>query len=137
MNSHKIKILETIRQGQIGGGESHVLDLVRNLNKDQFEPVVLSFTHGPMVDELRKLNIKTYVVETLKPFNITTYKAVKNIIRNEEIDILHAHGTRSLSNTIFPAKSMGIPIVYTVHGWSFHQDQAFHVRQVRELSENF
>jgi glycosyltransferase involved in cell wall biosynthesis len=137
MNSHKIKILETIRQGQIGGGESHVLDLVRNLNKDQFEPVVLSFTHGPMVDELRKLNIKTYVVETLKPFNITTYKAVKNIIRKEEIDILHAHGTRSLSNTIFPAKSMGIPIVYTVHGWSFHQDQAFHVRQVRELSEKF
>ncbi len=137
MSYSKIKVLETIRQGQIGGGESHVLDLVRNLDKNRFEPVVLSFTHGPMVDELRKLNIKTYVVETLKPFNLATYKAVKNIIKNEQIDILHAHGTRSLSNTIFPAKSLGLPIVYTVHGWSFHQDQAFHIRQVRELSEKF
>ena len=137
MNYRKIKILETIRQGQIGGGESHVLDLVRNLNKSEFEPVVLSFTHGPMVDELKKMNIKTYVVETLKPFNLTTYNAVKNILKTEDIDILHAHGTRALSNTIFPARSMGIPIAYTVHGWSFHQDQPFHIRRVRELSEKF
>lgn len=133
----KIKILETIRQGQIGGGESHVLDLVSNLNKEIYEPVVLSFTHGPMVDKLKALGIKTYVVETLKPFNLTTYRAVKEIMVNEKVDILHAHGTRSLSNTLFPAKSMGIPIVYTVHGWSFHQDQKFPVRKIRELSEKY
>ena len=50
----KIKILETIRQGQIGGGESHVLDLVTHLDKDEFTPVVLSFTDGPMVEKLRE-----------------------------------------------------------------------------------
>jgi glycosyltransferase involved in cell wall biosynthesis len=136
-NHHKIKILETIRQGQIGGGESHVLDLVSNINKDEFEPIVLSFTEGPMVERLQKLGIKTYVVNTLKPFNLSTYNAVKKIMREEEIDILHAHGTRALSNTIFPARALGLPIVYTVHGWSFHQDQKFPVRRVRELSEKF
>lgn len=137
MSYRKIKILETIRQGQIGGGESHVLDLVKGMNKAEFEPVVLSFTDGPMVDRLKAMGIKTYVVETLKPFNLTTYNAVKDILRNEEIDILHAHGTRALSNTIFPAKSLGLPAVYTVHGWSFHQDQPFHIRRMRELSEKF
>lgn len=137
MSYPKIKVLETIRQGQIGGGESHVLDLVKGLDKDAFEPVVLSFTHGPMVDQLQAIGIKTYVVETLKPFNLTTYNTVKEILRKEEIDILHAHGTRALSNTIFPARSMGIPTVYTVHGWSFHQDQPYHIRRVRELSEKF
>lgn len=137
MSAKRIKILETIRQGQIGGGESHVLDLVKGLNKQEFEPVVLSFTHGPMVDQLKQLGIKTYVVETLRPFNVTTYNTVKDILRKEEIDILHAHGTRALSNTIFPTKSLGIPSIYTVHGWSFHQDQAFHIRKARELSEKF
>lgn len=136
-NNSKIKILETIRQGQIGGGESHVLDLVTKLDKSEFEPVVLSFTDGPMVERLTKMGIKTYVVNTLKPFNISTYNAVKKIMREEEIDILHAHGTRALSNTIFPAKSLGLPIIYTVHGWSFHQDQKFPVRNIRELSEKF
>jgi glycosyltransferase involved in cell wall biosynthesis len=136
-NNSKIKILETIRQGQIGGGESHVLDLVTKLDKSEFEPVVLSFTDGPMVERLTKMGIKTYVVNTLKPFNISTYNAVKKIMREEDIDILHAHGTRALSNTIFPAKSIGLPIIYTVHGWSFHQDQKFPVRNIRELSEKF
>jgi glycosyltransferase involved in cell wall biosynthesis len=133
----KIKILETIRQGQIGGGESHVLDLVTKLDKSEFEPIVLSFTDGPMVERLTKMGIKTYVVNTLKPFNISTYNAVKKIMREEEIDILHAHGTRALSNTIFPAKSLDLPIIYTVHGWSFHQDQKFPVKNIRELSEKF
>lgn len=137
MSYRRIKILETIRQGQIGGGESHVLDLVKGMNKAEFEPIVLSFTDGPMVDRLKGMGVKTYVVETLKPFNLTTYNAVKEILKNEEIDILHAHGTRALSNTVFPAKSLGLPIAYTVHGWSFHQDQPFHIRRMRELSEKF
>lgn len=133
----KIRILETIRQGQIGGGESHVLDLVKYLDKSQFEPIVLSFTDGPMVERLIDLGIRTHVVETLKPFNISTFNTVKRIMRDDQIDILHAHGTRALSNTIFPAKSLGLPVVYTVHGWSFHQDQKFAVRRVREMSEKF
>jgi glycosyltransferase involved in cell wall biosynthesis len=133
----KIKILETIRQGQIGGGESHVLDLVKNLDKTEFEPVVLSFTDGPMVDRLKEAGIKTYVVETLRPFNLSTYNAVKKIMKMEEIDMLHAHGTRALSNTIFPARSLDLPVIYTVHGWSFHQDQKFPVRRIREYSEKF
>ena len=49
----RIKVLETIRQGKIGGGESHVLTLVKELDKNLFEPVVLSFTPGPMVEELQ------------------------------------------------------------------------------------
>jgi glycosyltransferase involved in cell wall biosynthesis len=136
-NNNKIRILQTIRQGQIGGGESHVLDLVTNMNREEFEPVVLSFTDGPMVERLNKLKIATYVVQTLKPFNLATFNNVQAIMRSENIDILHAHGTRALSNTIFPAKALGLPVIYTVHGWSFHQDQLFPVKKVRELSEKF
>jgi glycosyltransferase involved in cell wall biosynthesis len=137
MKNGKIRILETIRQGQIGGGESHVLDLVTNLNRNEFDPVVLSFTDGPMVERLRKMGITTHVVHTLRPFNLSTYNTVKRILISEEIDILHAHGTRALSNTLFPAKSLNLPVAYTVHGWSFHQDQPIHVRRMRELSEKF
>ena len=43
----KIKVLETIRQGKVGGGETHVLELCSNLDLTRFEPVVLSFTDGP------------------------------------------------------------------------------------------
>jgi hypothetical protein len=35
-----INILETIRQGDIGGGETHVLDLIANMDRSKFEPIL-------------------------------------------------------------------------------------------------
>ncbi|MCF8381282.1 MAG: glycosyltransferase family 4 protein [Bacteroidales bacterium] len=133
----KIKILEAIRQGKVGGGESHVLELVTNLDKTRFEPVVLAFTDGPMVDELRNRGIKTKIIYTETGFDFRVWKKVRDFIKSEEIDIIHAHGTRANSNVFFAAKKLNLPLIYTVHGWSFHIDQNFHVRKLRELSENF
>ena len=44
LNMKKKKVLEVIRQGQIGGGESHLADLVELMDKTEFEPICLSFT---------------------------------------------------------------------------------------------
>lgn len=133
----KIKILQTIRQGKIGGGESHVLDLVEELDKEKYESVVLSFTPGPMVDRIKAMGNKIYVIETEKPFDFTKWKQVKEILEKEKIDIIHAHGTRANSNTYNSGKKLGIPIAYTVHGWSFHPDQNFILRSLRIWGEKF
>ena len=131
----KIRVLETIRQGAIGGGETHVLEVVRLLDKDQYEPIVLSFTPGPMVDRLRAMGITTHVIETEKPFNFLKWRQVKQLLQHERIDIVHAHGTRAGSNTFWAAKQLGLPVIYTVHGWSFHIDQQPLVLRIRQLGE--
>lgn len=131
----RIKILECIRQGQIGGGESHLLSLVENLDKTIYEPVVLSFTEGPMVDKLKDMGVKTYVIHTEKPFDITKWKKVRRLLQGEQITLVHAHGTRANSNVFWAARSLGLPLVYTVHGWSFHDDQHPLVKKIRIWSE--
>jgi glycosyltransferase involved in cell wall biosynthesis len=131
----KLRILETIRQGTIGGGETHVLDLVQALDKELYEPIVLSFTPGPMVDRLKAMGVKTYVIPTEKPFNFFKWGQVKQLLKDEKIDIVHAHGTRAGSNTFWAAKSLKLPIIYTVHGWSFHVDQKPLVLKTRQLGE--
>jgi glycosyltransferase involved in cell wall biosynthesis len=133
----KIKILETIRQGQVGGGETHVLDLVRKLDKSKFQVEVLSFTDGPMVDKLNALGINTYVIKTEKPFDFSIWGLVSDFISNGGYHIIHAHGTRAASNIFHAAKKLNIPMIYTVHGWSFHNNQNYFVRKLRELSESF
>ena len=40
-----INVLEVIRQGQVGGGESHLLDLIAGFD-NRVNPIVLSFTGG-------------------------------------------------------------------------------------------
>src|SRR6478672_11607781 len=108
--TRKIKVLECIRQGQIGGGESHLLSLVENLDRSRFDPVVLSFTDGPMVDRLKEMNVNTHIIPTLKPFDITKWKTVKKLLSSLEVDLVHAHGTRANSNVLWAARSLGIPV---------------------------
>lgn len=133
----KIRILECIRQGQIGGGESHLLSLAENLDKNIFEPIVLSFTNGPMINKLRALGISTHIIHTEKPFDISKWGKVKQLMIDERIDLVHAHGTRANSNVFWAAKKLKLPLIYTIHGWSFHNDQNSLVKKIRIMSEKW
>jgi glycosyltransferase involved in cell wall biosynthesis len=135
--SKKIKILQCIRQGQIGGGESHLLSLVENLDRSRFDPIVLSFTEGPMVDRLKDMGIPTIVLHTQTPFDWRKWKSVKEILIREQVDIVHAHGTRAASNILWAARSLRIPVIYSIHGWSFHDDQPWLVRRLRIFGESW
>lgn len=129
------KVLEIIRQGQIGGGESHLLDLVYYLDKTRYQPICLSFTGGEMINRLEKMGIKCYVIESQSAFDMNVQKRVKALMKDERVDIVHAHGSRAASNILYPAKSLHIPFIYTVHGWSFHDDQNPMVKTLRGWSE--
>jgi len=133
----KIRVLECIRQGKIGGGESHLLSLVANLDKSRFEPVVLSFTDGPMMERLKEMGVETRLIYTEKPFDIRIWGQVKQLLKGEAPDVIHAHGTRACSNVLWAARKLGIPVIYTVHGWSFHQDQHPLVSRLRIRGEKY
>lgn len=132
-----IKLLECIRQGQIGGGESHLLSLVKNLDRTRFDPVVLSFTDGPMVDRLKSMQVTTRVIHTEKPFDVSKWNEVREFLQQQQIELVHAHGTRACSNVMRAARSLQIPVIYTVHGWSFHADQPLLTRMVRIMGEKY
>jgi glycosyltransferase involved in cell wall biosynthesis len=135
--AQKIKVMECIRQGQIGGGESHLLSLVENLDQSKFQPIVLSFTDGPMIDQLKQMQVETHVIHTQKPFDFSKWKEVKQLLKDKQVDIVHAHGTRANSNVLWAAHSLSIPVIYTVHGWSFHADQNPFVRTIRVAGEKY
>lgn len=131
----KIKVLEVIRQGQIGGGESHLLDLIYFLDKERVEPVCLSFTDGEMIKRLTMMGITCHVINTQKPFDFKVQGQIIKLIQNEHIQLVHAHGSRAASNILYPVLKLHIPLVYTVHGWSFHDDQPYIVQKLRGWSE--
>ncbi len=135
--ANKIRVLECIRQGKIGGGESHLLSLTAHLDRERFEPVVLSFTDGPMMDRLKEMGVETRLIYTEKPFDVRVWRRVKRLLQEVQPDIIHAHGTRANSNVLWAARSLGIPVIYTVHGWSFHQDQHPLVRRLRIWGEKY
>lgn len=130
-----IKILEVIRQGEIGGGESHVIDLIAGFDRNEITPVVLAFTDGHMIMTLREHGIKCHVVHTHKAFDFHIRKQIERIIEKEQIELIHAHGSRAASNMLWSSLKTKIPMLYTVHGWSFHQEQNPVIYRLRALSE--
>jgi glycosyltransferase involved in cell wall biosynthesis len=137
VKTRKIKVLQCIRQGQIGGGESHLLSLVENIDRSKFDPTVLSFTDGPMIDRLHQMKVPAHVIFTKRPFDFRKWKQLKSFISESGVDVIHAHGTRANSNVFWAARSLKIPVIYTVHGWSFHQDQHPLIRHLRIFGERY
>ncbi|MBP9119241.1 MAG: glycosyltransferase family 4 protein [Ignavibacterium sp.] len=133
----KTKVLECIRQGQIGGGESHLLDIIAHIDKEKYNPIVLSFSDGPMIDALNQMKIENYVIPSKRAFDFSVFTRVRKLLIDLNVSIIHVHGTRANSNIVRVAKSLQIPLVYTIHGWSFHPDQNFFKRKLRILGEKY
>ena len=104
-----INVLEVIRQGQVGGGESHLLDLIAGFD-NRVNPIVLSFTGGQMIDALTQRGVKCHVVNTSHPFDVRITRQIKELILRENIQLIHAHGSRAASNVAFIARKLHIQI---------------------------
>ncbi|WP_298734844.1 glycosyltransferase family 4 protein [uncultured Chitinophaga sp.] len=133
----KIRVLQTIRQGKIGGGESHVLDLVATLDRAKFDPLVLAFTDGPMITALQQMQVPAHVIESEKAFDIRVWKQVKRFMQQQQVDLVHVHGTRANTNVLWAARSLRLPLIYTIHGWSFHEGLHPVMRQARIAAEKY
>lgn len=123
--SLRYKILFCIRQGTIGGGESHLIDLIEFLDKEKYEPIVLSFSDGAMIRHFKERNIGTFVIDSKRPFDMSVRNKVTSVLDSVLPDLIHIHGTRAFSNLYFAKIKKTTPIVYTVHGWSFNSNQSY------------
>lgn len=135
LQSKRYKILFCIRQGSIGGGESHLIDLVEFLDTTKFQPFILSFTDGAMMDHFKKRMIDTFVIPSEKPFDTTIWAPIAELLEKVQPHLIHIHGTRAFSNLLWPLRKKRIPVVYTIHGWSFNSGQPFVRRKVATLAE--
>lgn len=130
-----INVLEIIRQGETGGGESHLYDLVKGFDLVRINPIIVSFTDGNMITKMKELGIICHVIPSNKAFDFDVMRKIKQIATQEDISLIHAHGSRAASNCVLVAKQLHIPFIYTIHGWSFHEGQNKLVYTLRALSE--
>ncbi|MEA4972565.1 MAG: polysaccharide pyruvyl transferase CsaB [Candidatus Metalachnospira sp.] len=89
----KYKILMTTMGLNIGGAETHIVELSKELKKRGYDVLVAS-NGGVYVDELLSAGIKHYNVP-LNTRNILkmhrSLSLLRNIIKDEKVDIVHSH----------------------------------------------
>lgn len=114
------RVLLSLMQLDIGGAETHVVELARELKKRGFYVVVTS-NGGVYESELKAEGIKHYKVplQNKNPMNvIRAFFELKNIIKNEKIDLVHSHARIPSFILGKLQKKMGFPFVTTAH-WVF------------------
>ena len=89
----KYKILMTTMGLDIGGAETHIVELAKELTKRGYDVSVAS-NGGVYVEELEAAGIRHFEV----PMNVRniskmyqSYKLLKKIIKDEKLDIVHSH----------------------------------------------
>lgn len=112
-----------------------MLTLVNKLDAKAVQSFVLSFTDGPMVDKLKAMDIPVVVIPVKHPLDWRLFFQVRKIIRDWDIQLIHAHGSRACAFLTPLAGLMRIKLVYTIHGWSFHPDQSFPIKFFRKTWE--
>ncbi|MDD3626495.1 MAG: glycosyltransferase family 4 protein [bacterium] len=118
----KEKVLEIIATANIGGGSKHLLYLLKSFPNDRYEPVVMCSDDGPLVDDIKKLNIKVELIDIFKyklGFKLT--QIFRDVIRKNNINYVHLHGTRSGYFGGIAAVREGIKSIYTAHVLSFNK----------------
>ena len=127
----KINILYVITKLELGGAQKHLLNLTRGLDKERFNPFILTAHDGLLVDAARQIPglqlVRCRFFERpIRPVkDILTLFFLYRFIRNNNIDIVHTHSSKAGILGRLAAKAAGVKnIIHTVHGWSFHGYQS-------------
>ena len=74
-------ILYVYTASGIGGGSYAMLNIIKALDRKEYKPVVLLKTNGPLVEELRALDIDVYFIGSLEivPYNESLFN-IHNIV---------------------------------------------------------
>lgn len=113
-----MNILLVTMEMQVGGAETHIFELAKELNKRKHKVYVMS-AGGKYAEALEQSEI-IHIVAPLKdkkPQNmLKSYNILKKVIKENKIDVVHAHARIPAFISGLVCKKMKVPFVTTVHG---------------------
>ena len=112
------------RSDTLGGAHIHVRDLARSLLDLGHDVHVLIGSDGPYGDILRRLEIPVVSVPSLvREFDVAAdrraYRELKAILSDLDPEILSIHSSKAGVLGRMAGKRLGIPTLFTAHGWAF------------------
>lgn len=112
--SEPIRILHVLGGLSLGGAESRIMDLYRNLNREeiQFDFLVHAAEEQHFDKEIQRLGGRIYRVPKFKLYNWFSYKKAlrRFFAEHHEFRAVHGHMTSTASIYLPLAKKAGIPI---------------------------
>ena len=109
-----ISILFVIDSLEYGGGERGFVQLAAGL-RDQYQVFMAAMHGGRFEREVKELGIKFYPVNMSRRLSLKPIRQIKEIIRNNKIDLVHSQGARADFFARVAGRLAGVPhIICTI-----------------------
>jgi len=122
----KRNVLQFICPTGMYGAERWVLALVNNLDDDEVGSKIALTQESEALSEVvsyfRKSCENLSVLKMTSRFSFSAIRSLCQLIRNQEIDVIHTHGYKSDIMGLIAARITGIKIVSTPHGFGTSRD---------------
>jgi len=118
-----MRLLYVITNSDIGGAQSHLLNLVEGF-REEFEIDVAYGEPGPMLDNLSKIGIRTIrlpsLVRHISPLeDLRAIGELRCAIRSIAPDLVHAHSAKAGLISRIGCALEGTRVIFSAHGWGF------------------
>lgn len=134
----KIKVLQLIDGGFLGGGQTNVLSIAKNLDKNIFDVSVAAMGGGKFEEEVQKNNIPFYPIELPKLLRTKYLKNLGLIQEKEKFDIIHSHGgVAGFYGRILKKHNPDVRSVHTIHGIHYINSGNIFRRNVSKTIEQY
>ncbi len=136
-----LHVLLVITKGEIGGAQTHVIELCRALRGRVRFSAVMGGEDGTFLQQaLQALDVHTQeqagLRNSLNPLRVlASVQALRAQMRADPPDLIHAHSAVAGVVARLAGKLAGTPVVYTVHGFGFKPQAAALVRLNAWLAE--
>jgi glycosyltransferase involved in cell wall biosynthesis len=112
------------------------------LKREGHEVHIIIGGQGSVIDLFKDCGLQVINVQSLKrnisPFDdIKAYIEIKNTLNFLKPDIVSAHSSKAGFIGRLAASKLGIPVLFTAHGWSFTAGKSKPARKLYRYLENF
>lgn len=113
----KHRVLMVHNYYQIAGGEDTVVANEKELLEDNGHEVFLYTRSNSELNSFSALKKMLLPFSTV--FNVRTYREVKKLIKEKNIDVVHVHNTLNLVSpaVYYAARACRVPVVQTIHNF--------------------
>lgn len=120
-----MKILYVLTQSDsIGGASIHLLDVAAGAKALGHQVEILAGGEGPFHDRAHAMGLASrplfHLQRDISPLqDLLGLWELRKAIQAAAPDLVHLHSTKAGVIGRIAARSLGIPVVFTVHGWAF------------------
>ena len=128
---NRIRVTHVLTCPELGGAQANTLYTVRHLDRERFEPALVTSPDGPLAQEMASISdaevtFLPNLVREIRPVrDWQSGRELVDLLRRTRPEIVHTHSSKAGILGRWAAHRAGVPLViHTVHGFPFHDHQA-------------